>query len=858
MMQSAIRRLLVVSLISLVFACGGEDITDFTEVVDVRLGSLEVVSGGTLMLGDNVVEEFDPDVFGAYSIDLDDAGATEVSLRVALDDENTGDVVIDVVQVAKGEDDADLVERISSGDTFPVGVSEGANLVFIRVSSRSNAARAEYSLQINRISSSAALQDILIDNVRGSLEDFIFLGDSERFSPDILNYEVLIVDGDRCGVEIQPEPESRFAEVRVNGELTEWRESVFIPLPEDVSGESVVVPVLVEVTPEDGGTATTYTFNIRKNGESESDIQSDAFLRSLVISPGRQTLPFKCSSQAMIQRVDASGVGSLSLTAEIYDSRVGAELTLGVDDPDQVGIQIDPDTAVTLVSGEAYSGELFDELDVGSHGFLLRVDSVDGTTSFVYQVALTVSETNEIYVTSAEALQTALLSAEPNDEIVIASGIYEGIVGAESGHASAHFFGDADGDEDQKIIVRAESEGVILRGSNTAEHAVLRLSGSYWEVDGLAFTNAQTGIVLDDAENVILKSVSVNNVGERGIVFQNGTSDSQIESGFIDRTGTQEDAVSGEAVVIGEGVGTSTNNGVRRVVFGRNIANEHISLTALADDTAIQFNIFESDNTLLQPFVNRSLISVAGGSVEISYNHFEFDEIATGTHDIAQLINVNTAIGSTADIFQNIFDLDDSAVVSVANNGQGSVLLADNRRIDAGAVDTSGVTSAADSAVFQIQSVLDSNLCLAKRDVNHTESDPLESLVIMEACADDIAQQWILSHVEEGYVQLVQNTVDLNEKMVPKAFSGFGFSFLTVCELVEESETGSCKDSSSALQWSIDTDGGYVSFVSRADPNRNILEAAEDLEDDDELAFPPMRIEPFSDSFENKFRLIRQ
>ncbi len=878
MMQSVIRRLLVVSLIPLIFACGGEDITDFTEVVDVRLGSLEVVSGGTLMLDDDVVEEFDPDAFGSYTIDLDDdLGATSVDLRVGLDDQNENDVRVEVVEVGKGSDDQDVTASILPGDVFPVRVEEGANLIFIRVSSRNNAARAEYTLQINRISTSALMQDILIGGVRGSLDNSSAVDYSEEFSADVRNYDVFI-DSRRCGVEIIPEPEGRFSEIRVNDELVEWQEGVFVPLPEDIiEGESlvsVVVPVVIELTSEDGSESKTYTFNLQKNGESPSDIESDPFLRSLELSPGRATTSFECSasinSPTLNHRVNVADVGSLSLLAEIYASREGVTMTIGdgaINASNNNSIVMLSDTEESFEPGVAYSGVLFDGLEVGTHLFVVAVVSADGDSSYQYNILITVAETNEVYVTNSDELQSALRSAEPNAEIVVASGTYEGVVSAVgsssgSGHESAHFYSAASGEVDQKIIVRAESDDVILVGADITEHSVLRIEGNYWEIEGIEFSGAQTGIVLDGADSVILKSLSVSNVGERGIVMQNATSNSQVEGGFIDRTGMRDDIedVPGEGVVIGEGLGEATNNAVRRVEFGRNIANEHITLMVESSDSSIQFNTFESDNTLVLPVENRSLLSVFGGDAEVSYNHFKFDAITGGSDDIAQLINVSTVADEAVEAFQNIFDLDNQSIVVLNNSGSGSVSLVDNRRVDSGVLETNGEIEEGQTPVFQIQSVEDSTLCLARRDVFDSEGESYEDFVIAGVCADDVSQQWILAHMEHGYVQLVQNTDGLNEKMLPKVVQGvssISFASLTVCDLSDGFISRSCDDSSSVLQWAVETNGDQVSFLNRADSSRYIVEQSEALGDHN-LDSPPIRVVPRTSGFESEFTLIRQ
>ncbi len=877
MMQSAIRRLLVVSLIPLIFACGGEDITDFTEVVDVRLGSLEVVSGGTLMLGDNTVEEFDPDVFGAYSIDLDDdLNETTVSLRVTLADQQEAELSLEVVEVGKGTEGRNTTSSISSGDTFSVSVEEGINLVFIRVSSQSNAARAEYSIQINRISTSALMQDIVIGGVRGSLDNSSAVDYSEEFTSEVRTYDVSI-DSRRCGVEVIPEPEGRFSEIRVNDELVEWQEGVFVPLPEDIiEGESLVsavVPVVVELTSEDGSETATYTFNLQKNGESASDIESDPFLRSLALAPGRATTLFQCSSGSssttLNHRVDASDIESLSLLAEIYDSREGVTMTIGdgAINATNNSVVMLSDTEESFEPGVPYSGTLFDGLEIGTHLFVVVVVSADGDSNYQYNIFITVSETNEVYVTSSEELQGALLNAQANDEIVIASGTYEGVASSpESGHESAHFYSAANGTVGQKIIVRAEGGEVILTGSDITENSVLRLEGNYWEVEGIEFSNAQTGVVLDGADSVILKSVSVNNVGERGIVMQNGTVNSQVEGGAIDRTGIRDDIedVSGEGVVIGEGVGSAENNAVRRVVFGRNIANEHIALTAQSENTVVQFNTFDSDNTLVRPFENRSLISVSGDGAEISYNHFVFDVITGGIDNFTQLVDVDTAADSVVEAFQNIFDLENQSVVVLNNRGLGSVSLVDNRRIDAGILETNGEILEGQTPVFQIQSgVDDASLCFARRDVSGADGELYENLVIVDECADDVSQQWILAHIEDGYVQLVQNTVDLNEKIFPQIpqdvndIGSINFAALTVCDLSDGDEPDLCDDGASVLQWLVETEGSSVSFVNRADPSRYIIEQVED-QGDHELESPPIRVAAPVSGFRREFTLIRQ
>jgi len=186
MLQKAV---LIISLSVFLAACGGDDISDFVEVSDIRLLSLEVVEGGTLLFEENEVEEFDPGNIGPYRVELADQSLTSITIRAGI--ANVDGVRLELVEFAKGDEDDDRVTAVSPNEIVTVSVEEGANLVAIRVSSLTSAARIDYVMRINKISSSAVLSDILVFGVRSSNESSN-VQFSNEVAADIFEYDVTL------------------------------------------------------------------------------------------------------------------------------------------------------------------------------------------------------------------------------------------------------------------------------------------------------------------------------------------------------------------------------------------------------------------------------------------------------------------------------------------------------------------------------------------------------------------------------------------------------------------------------------------------------------------------------------------
>ncbi len=856
MIHRAFRYGLFLSLSFLLFACSGdEEITDFTVLPEVRLESFAVVSGGTLLLDEEQVEVFDPSVTGPYRIDLDTPDTAEITVNITAPSH---------VALTLFRGTSNSGEAIVSGEDTLITLTQGVNRFRIQAASTQNAGRVDYIFQANRISSSAALQDVLVGGVRGSLNNNGNVSFDSTFSADDTDYTVTL-SKTTCGITFLPEPENRNTEITINGVPRAWRESVFFHLDDDNP-----TLVTVDLVAEDGSANTTYTFNLVRAAEDDSDRAKDANLSGLSLSAGRATTPFRCTNAQTVYSLSPDD-SSLALTAEALADHANVAITFGQATLNEEGIPLsdagallfDEDTAVTLTPGTAYSGDLLANLTGGVNYFVVRVVSDDESATKYHQLVLNLGETNKVYVSSAAELQTALQGASANDEIILESGDYLGDT-TSSGDAQAYFFSAVSGTVDEPIILRADTDDVHLMGDDQSVGAVLLLQGSYWRVEDIEFSGAQNGVVLDGASNVVLAHIDIHSVGERGVVMQNATSNSQVEGGSINRTGELPQTrvgiteVYGEGVVIGEGAGTSSNNAVRRVAFGRDVANEHIEVKANAADSTLQFNIFETDNTLAAAVSDRSIITASGGSNDISYNQFEYSSISGGSDDISQFISI--ASDASADIYQNIFVLNGAAITAVNNAGTGTVTLADNQS-DTGALLTAGTTSVGTTPVYQIQSTLDNTQCFSIGDTTNDSGTTFNDAILLVDCADDVAQQWVLLHDEAGYVQIAQaNSTDLSQlsnKLAPISSSNTIDGQDQLLIGIQE-DTGEVQDAEWNRRWLVNTDGALVSFSNRAFPTFFAAEANAELIDDVLVDPVAAFFAPDTTGFEVRFRLVPQ
>lgn len=144
-------------------------------------------------------------------------------------------------------------------------------------------------------------------------------------------------------------------------------------------------------------------------------------------------------------------------------------------------------------------------------------------------------------VSDASGLTAALESAEPGDLIALADGIYAGV-----------FVAERSGTADDPIWI-CGSRNAVIDGGDFGNGYALHITGDYLGVQGITISNALKGIILDNADFVVLAAIEVHTTGHEAVHFRSGSSDNVIRDSDIHNTGLKRDKF-GEGVYLGSAV----------------------------------------------------------------------------------------------------------------------------------------------------------------------------------------------------------------------------------------------------------------------------------------------------------------
>jgi hypothetical protein len=145
-----------------------------------------------------------------------------------------------------------------------------------------------------------------------------------------------------------------------------------------------------------------------------------------------------------------------------------------------------------------------------------------------------------VNVATAAALKTALLQAQPGDDIVLADGTYSGKFVIEA---------TANGTASNQITIRG-NRAAILDGGDINSGYVLYAQGSYWNIKGFTLQNGKKGIMADGVNHVTIDAVKVTTIGEEGIHLRKFSSHNIVQNCEVINTGLVTPDY-GEGVYIG-------------------------------------------------------------------------------------------------------------------------------------------------------------------------------------------------------------------------------------------------------------------------------------------------------------------
>jgi hypothetical protein len=142
-------------------------------------------------------------------------------------------------------------------------------------------------------------------------------------------------------------------------------------------------------------------------------------------------------------------------------------------------------------------------------------------------------------VDDAHSLEAALAAAVPGTSIWLRDGVYEG-----------RFKATMSGTAERPISLCGSARAVIDGGGIKGGYA-LHLDGvSYWRVVGFGVRNGQKGLMADRVQQVLIKGLTVEHIGDEAIHLRNFSSDNVVEGNTIRDTGLRRDQF-GEGIYIG-------------------------------------------------------------------------------------------------------------------------------------------------------------------------------------------------------------------------------------------------------------------------------------------------------------------
>lgn len=279
--------------------------------------------------------------------------------------------------------------------------------------------------------------------------------------------------------------------------------------------------------------------------------------------------------------------------------------------------------------------------------------------------------TNIVRVTNTDELKTALADAEPNDEIILASGDYVYSGSTSKGYM---FKGEADGTESEPIILRSENpeNPAVISGINVNENYALSVTGDWWIIRDLKVTNASKGIILDNSNHTKLINCEVYNIGAEGIHFRDNSSYCLAENCFIHDTGLVSPAY-GEGIYVGSSKSTSgygyecDYNTIRGCSIGPNVAAEHIDIKEYTTGTIIENCIFDGTGMSGENYAD-SFVDIQGNDCILRY--------CTGYRNGCSEINYAFSMNKIADGWgQNAYIYGNRAYMDTSVNALGKKMV---------------------------------------------------------------------------------------------------------------------------------------------------------------------------------------
>lgn len=212
------------------------------------------------------------------------------------------------------------------------------------------------------------------------------------------------------------------------------------------------------------------------------------------------------------------------------------------------------------------------------------------------------SFTRLVEVDSADGLRKALLDARPGDAIHMADGVYQGrFVAANAGTPTAR-------------ITLCGSRAAIIDGGGIVNGYGLHLTASHWNLVGFGIRNVLKGLMIDGAQQTVVRALEVYQIGDEAIHVRLFSSNTLIEQSWIHDIGLH-DPKFGEGVYLGSAFtnwprytngqpDNSDRSIVRNNVFGPGLTAEAVDIKEGTTGGVVSGNLFQGTTSAAKTWVD--------------------------------------------------------------------------------------------------------------------------------------------------------------------------------------------------------------------------------------------------------------
>lgn len=174
-------------------------------------------------------------------------------------------------------------------------------------------------------------------------------------------------------------------------------------------------------------------------------------------------------------------------------------------------------------------------------------------------------EPGTVQVNSSAALAAALANAKPGDVINLADGKYQGrqlaTIPVGGKFYTGSFVLSKSGTASNPIVIQGSRNAVIDGNGLGGTYGLYLINANYVQLKGFTVSNAQKGIILDNANNNLIEDVEVTETGMEGIHLRSFSSNNVVRNNYIHHIGrSKKTGVIDEGYAEGVYIGTANSN----------------------------------------------------------------------------------------------------------------------------------------------------------------------------------------------------------------------------------------------------------------------------------------------------------